>query len=600
MKIRSTILSLLLGATAIITACSDNKNLLDNHPTYVLPTGPNGQQDTLTSFSIVPIGTIDIGPLCSNQTRQAIVSGLMTSGKTISQDPSIFTWTTSDASVATVDTHGLVRGVKMGSATITATLFGSTKNASTVVTVTSSASCNTAEVVPVSSITISPKTASVQVGGKQTFVATILPSTAAQTVTWRSTNTNAIVDQNGLATGVAVGTAGICGKAVGNLEDCAILTVVASTPDVTITQPGTVTLSIRCTAGFILQPGYQTTYQLQVVGPVNTSNAVTITSINNQNIAVSQTGLISAALVGQTILLVAPAANPTAVVRIDVNVVNGCVANTGPALTPGSGTIYAPNGNCGNTTLQLAVTNGVAVTSWTSSNTAVATVSSTGLVTTITQGTVTITARAANNAVGTATITVAQCPSTTGPVLSPSTVVIYTPAGNCGNTTRQLDVTNGVAVTSWTSSDPTVATVSSTGLVTAIKVGTVTITARAANNATGTSNITVALCPTSSGPDFTLTPASDSGKVGTFGTITVTYSGIPTGFDTNLLWSTSSGSSIIVSKYDGYNMIYNGTTVKSAAPGGTLYYGFPGTETVCAQFAVNPNIKHCVTRKAFP
>ena len=127
---------------------------------------------------------------------------------------------------------------------------------------------------------------------------------------------------------------------------------------------------------------------------------------------------------------------------------------------------------------------------WSSSNPAVATVTSTGLVTAISAGTSAIVAAAAGKS-GQATLTV-----TTDGVAS----VIVTPAAATliVGTTQQLTVTtrdaSGTVLTgravSWSSSDPTRATVGPTGLVTAIAAGTATIVATSENKS-GSATITV-------------------------------------------------------------------------------------------------------------
>lgn len=82
----------------------------------------------------------------------------------------------------------------------------------------------------VTGITISPKTATVAVGDKTNLSATVAPSTANQNVTYESSDvTKATVTNTGEVTGIAVGTATITVKAVGDTTktDTATITIEA-------------------------------------------------------------------------------------------------------------------------------------------------------------------------------------------------------------------------------------------------------------------------------------------------------------------------------------------------------------------------------------
>jgi C1A family cysteine protease len=85
-------------------------------------------------------------------------------------------WSSSNTSAATVSSSGLVRAVAAGTATITATSAAdSSKFALCVVTVN-----------PVIAVSVSPKTASLQTGETQTFIATVT-GTSNIAVTWAAT-----------------------------------------------------------------------------------------------------------------------------------------------------------------------------------------------------------------------------------------------------------------------------------------------------------------------------------------------------------------------------------------------------------------------------
>jgi uncharacterized protein YjdB len=148
---------------------------------------------------------------------------------------------------------------------------------------------------------------------------------------------------------------------------------------------------------------------------------------------------------------------------------------------------------------------GVATTvTWTSSNTALATVSTTGLVTANalnTTGTLTITATSTADATkqGIATVNVT---SATGTGVASVTVTPSAPTIQAGFTPAQTVpltaiVAADAAVTdltvTWSTTDPTKATVSATGVVTAVAAGNVAIIATSNADATkkGAANVTV-------------------------------------------------------------------------------------------------------------
>jgi len=124
---------------------------------------------------------------------------------------------------------------------------------------------------------------------------------------------------------------------------------------------------------------------------------------------------------------------------------------------------------------------GVTVT-WSSSRTSVATVGASGLVTAAGNGTATVSAMA-GTASGTAAVTVAQQVSTV--TVTPPAQTLAT--GDTARLSAKAVDANGhqvaVAPFTWSSSNTEVATVDVSGLVTAVKRGTATITATAAEAA---------------------------------------------------------------------------------------------------------------------
>ena len=114
------------------------------------------------------------------------------------------TWTSSDTSIATVSSNGLVTGIKAGSATITVTTVDGGKTATCNIKVQST-------VVSVTGVSLNINNTTINVGGTVQLVATVSPSNATnKNVTWTSSDTSiATVSSNGLVTGIKAGSATI-------------------------------------------------------------------------------------------------------------------------------------------------------------------------------------------------------------------------------------------------------------------------------------------------------------------------------------------------------------------------------------------------------
>ena len=160
-------------------------------------------------------------------------------------------------------------------------------------------------------------------------------------------------------------------------------------------------------------------------------------------------------------------------------------------ITPGNASLDAVG-----QTVQLAAAvfdqNGQAISApvaWSSSDATVASVSATGLVTALKNGTAQITARAGN---ASASITVSISQNAVRIVIVPESAALDA-IGQTVQLTATVYDRNGQAISApaaWSSSDEAVASVSATGLVTALKNGTARITARAGN---ASASITVSI-----------------------------------------------------------------------------------------------------------
>ncbi|MGN1060510.1 MAG: Ig-like domain-containing protein, partial [Candidatus Coproplasma sp.] len=176
------------------------------------------------------------------------------------------TWTTSDPNVATVE-NGYVTGAGVGTATITATSVGG-KTATCTVTVTAADSVN----VPVTGVTLNNSELTLRPNGTATLVATVAPSNATiKTVTWSSSNTAVATVADGVVTAVAEGTATITVTTEdGSKTATCAVTVQAADPETPsdYTANGDYVLTFAGDAGIYTSlkadptsdSGYQTTY----------------------------------------------------------------------------------------------------------------------------------------------------------------------------------------------------------------------------------------------------------------------------------------------------------------------------------------------------
>ncbi len=165
---------------------------------------------------------------------------------------------------------------------------------------------------------------------------------------------------------------------------------------------------------------------------------------------------------------------------------------TAIALTPGLDTLPT----AATRQLAAAVTADQGVdqsVTWSSQSAAVASVSGSGLVTAVAPGTTTITATSVTTPTVSATATiVVRAPTVTAVTVAPATAALFVAETTQLTATPQADAGANQAVT-WSSADPAIASVSTTGLVTALVAGTTTVRATSVANPAiqGSATITV-------------------------------------------------------------------------------------------------------------
>ena len=245
-------------------------------------------------------------------------------GVTFTADPGAsqaVIWRTSNAAVAAVSSLGLVNGVTVGTAIITAIAAAdTTKRATSLFTVRYAAA-----------VSVSPTAATVGVGGTRTIVATVTTENNSTTaVTWRTSNASvATVSATGVVTGVAVGTADVTAVAVADTTRRATSTISVAA----------VVRSVRVTPGLSSMLAGQTV-QLEptVVADAPLSTAVSYRSTNSAVASVSAAGLVTAVANGSASILVLSVADTTMRDTAFVSVTNG-LASTWAATRLG-GALY--------------------------------------------------------------------------------------------------------------------------------------------------------------------------------------------------------------------------------------------------------------------
>ncbi|MDR0865506.1 MAG: Ig-like domain-containing protein [Candidatus Symbiothrix sp.] len=230
-----------------------------------------------------------------------------------------------------------------------------------------------------------------------------------------------------------------------------------------------------------------TTQQLTAtVAPTTAANkAVTWESSNTAVATVNASGLVTAVGNGSATITVTTAdGNKTATCDVTV-----AVAVTGVTVNPTSKAFTTLTTQQLTATVLPATAANKAVT-WKSSNTAVATVNASGLVTAVGNGSATITVTTTDGS-KTATCDVTVAVAVTGVTVDPTSATLRVGATKQLTETVAPTTAANKAVT-WQSNNTGVATVSTSGLVTALAIGSATITVTTTDGAkTASSTITV-------------------------------------------------------------------------------------------------------------
>jgi parallel beta-helix repeat protein len=455
-----------LGGTVVTATTSDGRST-----TSTVTVTPAGMLSLLLSPGSLSLRTGAVAPL------SAVVSdseGDTLSGVTV-------TWSTSAPAVATVSGDGHVTAIGAGSAVITASATppggGTPLTATVSVTVAS-------ERVPVASVAVTPPSATVRVGQVVHLTATAYDAGAnplsGRTASWVTADaTVATVATDGSVTGVAVGSTSVTVTVEG--QSATVPITVSTVPVASVTVGGG---TLSAPVGTILQ---LTATAKDASGNVLPGRGFTWSTANSGVASVSPSGVVTGVSAGSASI---SATSEGVRGSVTVTVTPPPVASV--VVTPGSVTLPL------NATAQLTATpydaTGHALTgrtvTWTSSADALARISATGLVTAVATGGAKITATIEGQS-GQASVTVA--PASVGSVtINPTTASVQ--QGKTQQLTATVLDSRGQVLTgrsiTWLTSNPNMATVSSSGMVSGVAPGTVNVSATS-GGVSGSASITV-------------------------------------------------------------------------------------------------------------
>lgn len=371
------------------------------------------------------------------------------------------TWSSSDNSIATVNQDGEVTGLKIGDPVIiTATTVSGNKMATCKVTVTE----------PVTGLTISPTSKTLQKGQYFTIKATVYPTDRVtnDTVLWASSNPKvAKVDSKGKVTAVAGGKATIQAKTEdqGFLGFCTV-TVIEKVSKITLNHKSA-----------YLSKGQKLTLKATVSNSTATNKKVVWTSSNKKVATVNSKGQVVAKGNGTTTIKVKATDGSGKYATCTIRVIT---RTTSVRLNQYYMTCI--KGRSYRLTAKVYPTNAsIKKIKWTSSNPKVARVSQSGIVTAVGKGTCKITATnlAPGNKRATCNVTVINPIPTTAITLNKDEITLVK-GGTTKITARKIPA-NTTEATKWMSNNPEVARVNQVGVVTGIRPGKTTIVAYTAS-----------------------------------------------------------------------------------------------------------------------
>ena len=585
-RLRTLVSAFAFGA---LSACGGKSGADTNDCAVTTPTPCGGTAALQGELSVVPVSAqLNVGQTVT------LVTTVTTAGSGVSVS---YAYATDNAAVSTVSASGVIAAVSAGLANVTVTATGSGTGFTSKVLSRSIAVQVVQLPNALTEFSVSAAASTVTAGQvvQLTPLAKAAGTSVAVTVTYESSNTAvATVSATGAVTGVTASATPVTITATARGSGAGFSTnTLSAVATITVIPQANALASFAVTPPLIvLRVGE--TRQLPV-------NAVTSAPSVNVSYAISNQTAPAVASINGSLLITAVAPGTSTVTVTATGSGSGYVTNQisvpvtievaplVPAVTAFSIAPLTSNLALGGTvTLIPTVTQepgANVILTYASSNTAVATVNASGVVAAVTPGSATIFATAAGSGLGfsaaaltaTASVAVARPPEALSDAsyTTPTACILLGQTFNLNPVAVKASSAVSVAF-GYVSSNTTVATVSASGIVTAVASGATAITATATGTGSGYSTtvipktIAVAVCsPTDAITAVTLNPASNSVAAGGSVTLRLNSTGPAVNPILDATFSSSNSAIATVNASGVVNAIAPGTATISASVTGS-------------------------------
>ena len=492
-------------------------------------------------------------------------------------------WKSSNAAVASIDATGVAKGIAAGVATITAT-------ASSMQGIANLTVSNASNGANLTSVVVNPSSTSVNAGAKQPFSATGHYSDGTTkdltaSAQWKSSDAAvASIDATGLATGIAAGVATITATA-SSVQGSANLTVnaIAKLTAIAIT-PQLPSIPISTTQQFTASGTYSDGSTRDLSSLVTWSSSSTVTATVDVN------GLVTSIAAGSTtITATLGSVMQTFTLTVSTPTISDIFVSpdglTEPIGVSQQYTATADYSDGSSSDLSSGVT-------WASSAPAVATVDSSGVVTTVGPGTTTISATVGSfSDSSTLTVIAANLQSIT---VAPSTAKLAAGTLLQFTATGTFDDGSTQPLTSltWSSSAQNLLTIDANGAATGIIAGSATVTATS-GTISGAASVTVTNAKISS---IAVTPADSVMPIGAmkqFSAVATLSDSTTQDVSLSALWSSSAAAVATIGNQGLASSVANGTVTISATVGAVSgSTSLTVTTATLTSITVNPSAAH--------